>query len=469
MKSMRLKTKLSAVNALIVFLTVALISLGANFFIEQQFKRYIANQQEQKTQDIVLRLAQQYDPQSQQWKPDMVHAIGMSALYEGYILKVYDESGGVLWAAESCDMNTCMQVMGDITARMKAQYPHEGGQFASKAFPLTSHGSEVGIADISFYGPYFLNENDIFFLNALNIVLLTVGVMSLALSILIGSLLAIKLSRPIQKTAQAVGLIAGGKYGTRMEGSTGTRELDELTLSVNHLAQSIEAQDLLRKQLTADVAHELRTPLTTLQTHTEAMLLGVWQPSPERLQSNVEEIVRIQKIVTDLENLASAENGALPLHLTPVALLDLVKSALRSFEAEIEQKNLHVEITGHCADVMLDWDRMSQVVINLLSNAMKYTPKNGNITIALAEEKDLVRIFVQDTGEGIPPQAIPYIFERFYRADASRNRLTGGSGIGLAIVKSIVEAHGGTVTVQSVAGQGSRFVVSLPKERPSVV
>ncbi len=465
MKSARLRTRLSAANVLTVFVTVALISIVANFFIERQFQQYIATQQTQKARDIVAGLTQQYDLTTKRWHGEMVHAIGMNALYEGYVISVYDEQERLLWDAETCDMDTCRRVMADITARMQSQYPRGEGQFAPKEFSLISAGSFVGKVRINLFGPYFLNENDLFFLRALNGVLLGVGAVSLCISVLIGFLLAVRLSRPIQKAVRAVGLMAGGQYQTRLEGRTGTRELDELTLSVNHLAQSIESQEALRKRLTADVAHELRTPLTTLQTHTEAMVLGLWQPTPERLKSNLEEILHVSKIVSDLESLTKAESGALELDLESVDLSQLLESAVQTFEAPIEQKRLTVSFEGRVAPVMADQDRMRQVALNLLSNAIKYTPEQGRIVIGQTESKDTITFFVENTGEGIPTEALPHIFERFYRADQSRNRKTGGTGIGLTIAQSIIQAHGGTIAAQNVPHQGSRFTVNIPKRR----
>lgn len=391
-----------------------------------------------------------------------MHGIGMFALSEGYIIKVYDDRRNVLWDAEACDMKSCMNVMGEITARMKQQYPQTTGEFTSQEIPLVRDGLEIGAVSVSYYGPYFLNEEDAYFLAMLNTILYSIGALALSLAAVAGILWARRISRPIHNAALAVDRIAGGQYEARMAGATGTRETDALARSVNQLATSIEQQQALRKQLTSDVAHELRTPLTTLQTHLEAMLLGMWQPTPERLQSNLDEVTRLSKIVADLESLSTVESGALKLQKEDVHLKRIAEAAVGGFEAETGRLRLHITVEGSDVVAYADPDRMTQVLVNLLSNAIKYTPEGGEIAIRLAEENSGVSISVQDTGSGIAQEDLPFVFERFYRADKSRNRATGGSGIGLAIVKSIVEAHGGVVEVQSKQGEGSSFRVWIP-------
>jgi signal transduction histidine kinase len=248
--------------------------------------------------------------------------------------------------------------------------------------------------------------------------------------------------------------------------------LDELTLSINRLAEALGRQEALRRQLTADVAHELRTPLTTVGTHIEAMMEGLWEPTLARLSSCREEIERIGGLVSDMENLARVESGNLKLDMDFVNLRDLAEKTLRNFEAQIREKNLNVSVTGSCRDVWADGKRMQQVLTNLLSNAVKFAEhtkhtkhalQGGTIRVALSETDDAVLLSVEDDGIGISPEDLPFVFERFYRADKSRSRASGGSGIGLAIVRSIMTAHGGNVKAENRPEGGSRFRIALPK------
>lgn len=460
-----LKTKLSLSIAVVVLLTVALISLMANFFIGNQFKDYITTQQEKTTRDIVNSISLQFDKEADTWDVDFIHTIGMYALYDGYIIKVYDLQDQTVWDAEACDMSLCTEVMDDITHRMMVEYPKLNGKFTSKNFPAIQNSKIVGTVNISYYGPYFLSEDDFRFLDSLNKILVGIGIFSLMFSVLAGFLLAKRLSTPIYKTVGVTKQILGGDYGVRIKEKSNTKEVDELIGSINHLAGTLEKQENLRRQLTADVAHELRTPLTTVQTHIEAIIEGVWEPTSERLQSCYDELTRISKIVVDLENLAKVESNNLKLNKTQISLLDLSSKMISNFEAELKNKNLELTVVGDCPDIFADMDRMNQVLMNLISNAVKYTPDGGAIRIAISETEDSVILSIEDNGAGIPEDEIPYIFERFYRADKSRNRMTGGSGIGLAIVKSIVKAHDGTVIVESRLNKGSCFMIMLPKSK----
>jgi len=457
-----LKTKLSFTIALIVLLTVALISLLANFFIGNQFRDYIEAQQQKTTREIVDSISLQYDKESESWDIDLIHTIGMYALYEGYIIKVSDADNQTVWDAETHDMSLCNEIINEISYRMKNEDPMMKGEFTSRDFPVFYGGVNIGTVYISYFGPYFLSEDDFRFLDALNRILFGTGVISLLISVIVGFMFAKRLSRPILRTVAVTKKIADGDYTERVEEQNSEKEVSELIESINHLAESLEAQESLRRQLTSDVAHELRTPLTTVQTHIEALIEGVWQPTKERLQSCYDEMTRISSLVSDLEKLAKLESGNLQLNITEFSLRELCDRILSNFETELKTKNQQVLIHGNCPDICADRDRISQVVINLLSNAVKYTPPDGRIEISLSETENSAVIKVKDNGTGIAEDELPFIFERFYRADKSRDRRTGGSGIGLAIVKSIVMAHGGTVSVESHLDEGSCFTVTLP-------
>lgn len=458
-----LRTKLSSVIAIIVLITVALISVLSNVFIEVQFDNYILRQQDIKKDEIVSLLSQQYDKNTNDWKEEFIHTIGMSALYEGYIIKVYDIENNSIWDAQKHDMSLCTQVMKDISKRMNNKLPHINGEFTSKTFHLTSNDITIGSVSISYFGPYFLSENDFKFLDALNTVLISIGAFSLILSIIIGTILAKRLSQPILKTVDATKKIADGSYDTRINGKTNTKEIDMLIGSINHLAVSLENQEILRKQLTEDVSHELRTPIAVLQSHVEAMIDGVWEPTVERLESCNDEVKRIGSLVSDLEKLQKIDRGNIELNKTEINLSDIIKKVVKSFDITLKDKNLTISLNGDCTNILADADRISQVVINLLSNAVKYSSADSNISIDVFENTHSVGFIIKDNGIGVPEDELPFIFERFYRADKSRNRYTGGSGLGLAIVKSIVEAHGGEISVKSKINVGSSFEVALPK------
>ena len=291
-----------------------------------------------------------------------------------------------------------------------------------------------------------------------------VGAFSLVLSFLVGSIMAKRLSSPISRVIDTAQMISKGYFNDRITEESSTIETAQLTETINNLAETLEHQEIIRKRLTGDVAHELRTPLATLQSHMEAMIDGIWEADTERLKSCHEEIIRINRLVGDLEKLARYESENLILHKTNFDISKLISQIIKNFENEFVAKGIELDFEAKEEMIFADKDKISQVIVNLLSNAHKYTPSGGAVAIRIISTADKTEIHIKDTGNGISPEDLPMIFERFYRADKSRNRLTGGAGIGLTITKSIVEAHKGSIQVSSIASKGSEFIIKLPKQ-----
>jgi signal transduction histidine kinase len=445
-----------------LLVTVALTSAASGRVIAGKFGEYVADQEQLRSDNIVRDLGAQYDPEVRAWSDGYLHTVGMYSLYDGYILKVSDAYGNVVWDAENHDMSLCGQIMSEISERM--DHVRNDGGFVTRTYDINGDGAVVGTVSVNYYGPYFFSENDFMFIRALNTVLLAVGAAACALSVAAGGLLARRIARPIAKTAHIARQISRGNYDVRFESEPKTSELRELAAAVNRLSEALGEQERLRKRLTADVSHELRTPLTAVGLHLEAMLDGVWDAAPERLMSCYEEVQRLGKLVSDLGRLEEIEDCGLQLDKSRTDLLELVSSVAKSMKPEADGKRLSLEIVGERCTAEIDGDRMRQVVTNLLSNAISYTPEGGHIRLLAARSGGEAVIEVEDDGIGIAEDELPLIFERFYRTDRSRARRTGGTGIGLTIVKSIVSAHGGVVTADSREDHGSRFIVRIPLE-----
>jgi signal transduction histidine kinase len=233
--------------------------------------------------------------------------------------------------------------------------------------------------------------------------------------------------------------------------------------SINRLGLGLEEQEELRKRLMSDIAHELRNPLTIIKSHLEAFEDGVWEPTGERIKLTVNEIDRLSAMISEIEKLTSIENAGKNTVFEPVDMSYEIERVASIFDPLYIAKS--VELKREIAeDVVMaaDAKKIRHAVENLLSNSLRYTDSGGKVTLSLKRSADEVRIEVSDTGIGISESDLPYIFERFYRTDKSRTRASGGLGIGLAITKAVVEAHGGTVTAESQEGSGSRFTISLP-------
>lgn len=276
--------------------------------------------------------------------------------------------------------------------------------------------------------------------------------------------LAVRIVRPIGMLAEAAERISRGRYGERVP-VTGRDELGVLAAAFNDMAASLESAERMRRQLLSDLAHELRTPLATIEGYVEGVRDGVVPPTAETWSVLETEARRIRRLVDDLQKVSRAEERQLDLRLQPLAPATIVAEAVQAAAPAYAAKGVALEaaVADGLPPVVVDRDRIEEVLANLLDNALRHTPAGGSVEVRAEGGRDEVRLVVADSGEGIAPEHLHRVFERFYRVDSGRSRARGGSGIGLAIARALVEAHGGRIRAESDGpGRGSRFVVSLP-------
>jgi signal transduction histidine kinase len=295
--------------------------------------------------------------------------------------------------------------------------------------------------------------------------------LSLALPLLAGAL-ALQIYRgvatPLSDVMSAADAVAEGDLSTRVPTSTrGPGDFRRLVRSFNRMVEELERADQQRRNLTADVAHELRTPLHIIQGNLEGILDQVYEPTPEHIDATLDETRALARLVDDLRTLSLAEAGQLPLVRELVDVSELLTDVQTSFSGQAEAAGLDLRVkTGQdvsTATVFADVGRLDQVLSNLVANALRHTAAGGTITLRAESDKETVRIAVSDTGEGIPAEDLPFIFDRFWRGDRSRSRLAGaGSGLGLAIARQLVQAHGGRIHAESELGQGTTITIELP-------
>lgn len=460
MRSLRYKITKSFL--LIIITTFVLMGFLINSISEKQFKNYIIEDLEAKKELIVDALKHQY-VSTGNWNVSAIDNIGVSSLNDGLIVRVEDPEGVVLWDAMTHNKGMCVEIIQRMSENMERQYTGFKGGYTESNYNIIQDNNLIGTVAVGYYGPYYFTENDLAFLNTLNKLLILTTVVTGLFSVILGLYTAKRISGPISRVIKKSEQISEGNYDGRIIEKSNTKEIVELTESINMLAEHLGRHESLRKQLTADVAHELRTPIANLQGHLEAMIDGIWPTDLDRLKSCHEETIRLTKIVNDLKSLARYEHESMTLNLEKTNVYECVMKALISFENQFRNKNIELITNISELSINADKDKLTQIIINIMSNAIKYTPKGGVVKVDVTEKQDEVILSVSDNGIGISEEDLPYIFERFYRADKSRSRETGGSGIGLAIVKSLVEAHSGTVNVKSCYGRGSTFTIRLPK------
>ncbi len=345
-------------------------------------------------------------------------------------------------------------------------------------FPVRYNGQPSGqIIGAMFYGlPQRYREgfSPYNFLANVNQAIFIVGIIVTLGVIVFSLILARRLTRPLERLTEAAEQMGQGNYAQRVEPPKGKDELERLALSFNTMAERIEfdmnelrRQEELRRDLIASIAHDLATPLTAIQGFSEALADDVITEAGARQETAQligREVQRLRRLVGDIQQMTSLESGRAHLEFAPLDIRSLVDETLAVIEPECEQAGITVqnEIAPTTPPVVADSDRITQVLLNLLDNARRHTPAGGTITVSARQVGELLEVEVKDTGIGINPEDLPFIFERFYRADRSRTGTTGGSGLGLSIVKAIISAHGGTAHAESTTGAGTSIFFTLP-------
>jgi signal transduction histidine kinase len=435
-----------------ILLTALLTSLSLNW----NFQRYLRSVQQEQNRLIVETLAELYG-EATSW-----NAIRQSTMHVGSTtgtqIRVYDIQGGLI-------ADSLPAMMQGMHGRRWQQAQEVRGQ--TYEYPLFVQEQRVGMVEITHLGQQGLwtGEALVFRRTVRQSALLT-GLAAILAAVLVGAAVSKRLTVRLASLTSVADIWGHGRFDARVD-VDGDDELAALGETMNRMASRLEEQSNLRKKLTGDISHELRTPLTTIQSYLEAFQDHVMEPDQQNVQAVLDESHRLARLVNDLQELSNSEFSHRDVSLSTLDLNDFAEAETERARPLFNQKGiaLTVERHGAAARVLADEVLLGRVLGNLLVNALKYTAVGGSVNVRIFAEKQKVGVDVADTGIGIEPEHLPYIFERFYRVDPSRTRTTGGSGIGLAIVKELVEAMGGIVDVESEAGQGSVFRVILQKAR----
>lgn len=447
---MRIGEKLGRYFSLVSLSSVLLITVLSNIGMNVFFTTYLRSAQESDDQAIAEYTRELLSEDGSLDEQDLMSIEHYAFTMKAEVILEDEEKKVILSTREPVDEN------GNIDDRMNYMDPET---FSYREY---SYGEERTII-IGRSKSIFSASPDRNFLLTINFIYLVSAVMSLFIGMLLKNKIKGNFLRPIYAIQDNAKRIEEGKYQLVEDVDSDTMELDELAGSIRKMAIRLENQEELRKRLTADIAHELRTPLSTVNSHLEAFIDGVWEPTPDRLMLLQDEIRRLTSLIKDLGDLSYMESGQARLVMKKINLSELTADIMEGFEPLFlaDDKTIHADL---CEGVFVfgDADRLNQVLVNIISNALKYTDQGSTVAVTLRKRKEQAELIIKDDGIGIDEKDLPYIFERFYRSDLSRNRSTGGKGIGLTIVKSLVEAHKGTIRVESGRGKGTTVTIALP-------
>ncbi|EKO1914155.1 two-component sensor histidine kinase [Clostridium botulinum] len=431
---------------------ILLVTLFVNATINKKFDEYMVDVQDKRYERIVSYFEEVYKTQGK-WTKNSGVELMHEAHMGNYCLTLLDINKKTIWGMNPNDI------------RLNTMPVKDRGVYNTKTFEIKSEGKVVGYVDIGQYSSLLLSEEDISFKTSINKSIIASGILTLIIIIAISLYFSKQFSIPIKEVANLSVNLSKGDFDAKSSVESNIEELENLRESVNILAEKLKYQDSLRRRLVSDISHEIRTPLNVLQNNLEAMIDGVFPVTAERLNYLNEEVVRFGRLLNNLNVLKEFESESIKLNFEKIFLDELISDICSDFYAIAENKNIklqyHIEnyedysITG-------DRDKLKQVFINLLSNALKFTEDGGKVLIKLYTSDKNIVVEVKDNGVGIKKEDLPFIFERLYRGDKSRQQFEG-NGIGLTIVKNILQLHYASIDLESEEGEGATFKIYFDK------
>ncbi|MDQ2959758.1 MAG: HAMP domain-containing histidine kinase [Candidatus Dormibacteraeota bacterium] len=448
----------------LAFLAVAAIAVGVISGLtllsaQNQLSGLVSNGQRTQANDIATTLAQEYSTRGGWAGADLSGAYALAAAASAQ-LDIVDASGVAVATDPAAVQGLMQQMHGGASAGMMTPIARAGLDPPIHV-PVLSGKATVGTALVSF--PTTTPLAVLSVRDALARTVLVGATLAALAALVVAVFVSRRVTSPLTAITGATRTLRSGDRSARV-GTGGPGELGELADTFNAMAETLEREEQVRRALVADVAHELRTPVTILQGQCEELLDGLAFPTPARLSSLHDEVLRLSHLVDDLESLNAAQTAGLRLERHLVDLSAVAKRAASPLNSRFDDADVELTSDLRSTAVQGDPERLHQVVVNLLTNALKYTPAGGHVSLRVDSDGALGCIEVRDDGRGIPADEIPHVFERFWRGSGAT--AAAGSGIGLAVVDELVRAHGGRVVVTSPEGKGACFRVLLPLPRP---
>lgn len=447
-----IRRKLSIILLVCSVLATVLTALFVNLTINNKFDQYMVDIQNKRNERIVQYFQEIYK-RDKQWTKESGREMEHEAFMSNYCLTLLDANKKLVWTMDPNDIRekNHLTMIND----------KEKGVYNTINLPIRYNGNIVGYVGIGQYSSVLLSSEDINFKLSINKGIAASIIFTLIIVIFTSLYFSKQFSVPIREVSDISVNLSHGDYNTRSNAKTDILELENLKDSINALGEKLKQQDLLRRRLVSDISHEIRTPLNILQNNLEAMIDGIFPVNTEQLTALNDEVIRFGKLLNNLNVLKESEAEGILLNKEKVSIDELIASVCDDFTIVSKEKNIELTYNlKHNEDYIIlgDRDKLKQVFINILSNAVKFTNDDGKIWVNLTKNKNEIIVSIRDTGIGISKEDLPFIFERLYRGDKSRNKIDG-SGIGLTIVKNILTFHSASINVESEVNKGSTFTI----------
>ncbi len=463
----KLKHKLIFVYTTLILILITTLALTSSKVFMDNFNEYVASNREKEAENIVNQVLELFKSGSEPTYEEL-YAIGVNALDNGLIFMVNTDYENQLICMSDIFPNESNLMLAKMESTLESVYPHLQGEYQEDKFVLEDNGTTYGYVTLGYYGPIYYTEFEAMFLKAVKHSIYATGFAFFIVSGIIVYVLARKISEPISRVSEMATEIGNGNYKANIDFKSSTVEIQNLIDSINSLAHNLEINQQAKKQMSINYTHELRTPLTCVLTTIEGMQDKVFDITDERLDSLHQEVTRITKMINDVDNLIETSSSEIALTKNDFILEELIENTISNFENSYANKNISLnfkKLFNTDSNYLADEEKIKSVVINLISNALKYTNENGEVNVTLDKQDSNYIIKVKDNGIGISKEDKDLIFENLYRADQSRVKEVEGFGVGLTITKNIVVAHNGSIDVNSKIGEGSEFIVKLPLGR----
>ncbi|CAM4436645.1 sensor histidine kinase [Paenibacillus tarimensis] len=454
MKTSGIRKHLFRSHIAVALVSLVIITILVHAAVYVSFGGYVRSQQQAELEVMVEELSAAYIT-GEGWSHSVLMTVAHRAMLRNMTVRITDTDGRIVWDTSTMGGHMPMRDM-----------PVSGEQSSplgrTEQAAILKDGVRIGAVQVGETGGIFHEQERAFLVRINSWIWMAFAVVMLGVYVY-SKIISSRISRPLLRMKETANQMTAGDLKSRVQLDEGQSEIRELGDALNDLADKLHIQEQLRKNMTADVAHELRTPVATIRSHIEAFQDGIWEPSAEKLEVCHQQAMQLAVLIQDLEQLSEAENPMLKLQREELNLIPVIQEAQRAVQNLADGQDITyappeqgvVHMTG-------DRRRLLQIFINLIGNAYKYTPSGGRVAVRVSSGAAYVEVQIEDTGHGIQASELPYIFERFYRGEKSRNRKLGGAGIGLAVVKALVEAHEGTIEAASEISSGTIVTVRLP-------